>query len=623
MALNKITDSQIATYGVQSAPDVLSGSAAENKKVFDRLIANVVAVYFNALVDALVAPTGAGEVGASVAGINENTVLGVLAALKALRDSDSSAQGATNTSLQAEIENRYTKAQTDAMVGAKADTTTVNTLVKSIAFNSDNGVFTITTQGGAVTTIDTLLEKVPASFALENNQLVLTLEDGTKQTADLSAFIDTYTFTSGGTVVFNQTGKNITAEVKDGSLALSKLTSEAQNTIAGYATKAEAAKEAAEAAKTAAEAAKTTAQGAATTATTKANEASASATSANSSKNAAATSESNARTSANSAADSASAAASAKTAAESAKTMAGNSETNAKKSETGAANSAAAALASEQAAGQYKNAAEAASGSAQMAANTASTKANEASESATSALNAQNAAETAKMATEAIATESESYAKGGTGTRTNEDTDNAKYYAQQAKEYKEQAGEIVGGDFATRAEVTAAKQEAINAAATDATSKANTAESNAKTAAQGYANTAETNAKNASDPKGSASAVQTNLNNHAGNTTQHITAGERTKWNGKAEVVKTGQITLTAAGWAGEGTFTQAVSHPNIGANTQVNVDASIALLNQMEADGVLAVFIENDGGAATAYAKGAAFTADVTIDVTFVEVSV
>ena len=159
-------------------------------------------------------------------------------------------------------------------------------------------------------------------------------------------------------------------------------------------------------------------------------------------------------------------------------------------------------------------------------------------------------------------------------------------------------------------------ETAFNEALVDLPNKAS------KTEAQGYANTAETNAKAASDPKGSASAVQGNLNAHAGNAT-HITATERTKWNGKAEVVKTGQITLTAAGWAGEGPFTQAVSHANIGAGTQVNVDASIALLDQMEADGVLAVFIENDGGAATAYAKGAKFTADVAIDVTFVEVSV
>lgn len=63
MALNIITEAMIAEYGVQSAPDQLSGTAAENKAVFDRLITNVVAVYFNQLVEALTAATGANEIG--------------------------------------------------------------------------------------------------------------------------------------------------------------------------------------------------------------------------------------------------------------------------------------------------------------------------------------------------------------------------------------------------------------------------------------------------------------------------------------------------------------------------------------------------------------------------------
>ena len=65
MALNKITDTQMSAYGVVSAPDVLKGTAAENKALFDRLIRSVVAVQFNELVDKLTANTGAAEIGSS------------------------------------------------------------------------------------------------------------------------------------------------------------------------------------------------------------------------------------------------------------------------------------------------------------------------------------------------------------------------------------------------------------------------------------------------------------------------------------------------------------------------------------------------------------------------------
>lgn len=66
---------------------------------------------------------------------------------------------------------------------------------------------------------------------------------------------------------------------------------------------------------------------------------------------------------------------------------------------------------------------------AQMAASTATSKANSASESAVL---------------------SKSYAVGGTGIRNGEDTDNAKFYADEAKKSAENAAEIVGGDFLTK-----------------------------------------------------------------------------------------------------------------------------------------------------------------------------
>ena len=49
---------------------------------------------------------------------------------------------------------------------------------------------------------------------------------------------------------------------------------------------------------------------------------------------------------------------------------------------------------------------------------------------------------------------------------------------------------------------------------------------------------------------GAAAAVQSNLDVHTGNTTVHITASERTGWNGKSEKSVSFTVTLTAAGWS-------------------------------------------------------------------------
>lgn len=64
---------------------------------------------------------------------------------------------------------------------------------------------------------------------------------------------------------------------------------------------------------------------------------------------------------------------------------------------------------------------------------TAGTKAAEASSSADTALAKAEAASESAAEADGYATEAESYAHGGTGTRTNEDVDNAKYYYEQAK----------------------------------------------------------------------------------------------------------------------------------------------------------------------------------------------
>ena len=121
----KITDEQITTYGVVSQPDVLSGTPAANKAVFDKLIRDSIKANYNGLIDALTSTTGANEIGAQVTGITGQTVQLILSALKVL------------------VDDCYTKAEADAEIG-----TETNTLVQDITINMDTGVITVTKKDG-------------------------------------------------------------------------------------------------------------------------------------------------------------------------------------------------------------------------------------------------------------------------------------------------------------------------------------------------------------------------------------------------------------------------------------------------------------------------------------------
>lgn len=59
----KITPEAIAANGVQSQADKLTGTAAQNKKVFDNLVTAVVREKFNALLDELTGSTAAAQLG--------------------------------------------------------------------------------------------------------------------------------------------------------------------------------------------------------------------------------------------------------------------------------------------------------------------------------------------------------------------------------------------------------------------------------------------------------------------------------------------------------------------------------------------------------------------------------
>lgn len=82
-------------------------------------------------------------------------------------------------------------------------------------------------------------------------------------------------------------------------------------------------------------------------------------------------------------------------------------------------------------------------------ANTAAAKASEASNSASTATSKASAASTSATSATNSSKLAESYAKGGTGTRTGENTDNALYYKDLAKTYAENAEAVTGIEIAT------------------------------------------------------------------------------------------------------------------------------------------------------------------------------
>ena len=59
----KITEAAVAESGVQSQPDKLTGTAAQNKKVFDNLVTAVVREKFNTLLDELTGAAAAAQLG--------------------------------------------------------------------------------------------------------------------------------------------------------------------------------------------------------------------------------------------------------------------------------------------------------------------------------------------------------------------------------------------------------------------------------------------------------------------------------------------------------------------------------------------------------------------------------
>lgn len=270
--------------------------------------------------------------------------------------------------------------------------------------------------------------------------------------------------------------------------------------------KAETAQSKAETAQGKAESAQTAAESAAASASGSASAAAESAASAAASETASAQSVQTATEKATAAQTAAQAAQSAKAAAESAKAAAVTAGASAESANASAQSAKSAAESAKAAAQTAQSKAETANTSAQTAkadaeaANTSAQSAKTDAESAKSAAagSAQSAGASAQSA-QASSKLSESWAVGGTGTRTGEDTNNAKYWAMAAQ------GVAGGGvsSFNGRSGAVAPQTGDYTAAMVGA------------------------------DAQGAAAAVQGNLTTHVADTTKHITETERTEWNAK------------------------------------------------------------------------------------------
>lgn len=131
-----------------------------------------------------------------------------------------------------DINDRYTKLQSDAILSENT-----NPLIRDISYNSQTGMFTITKKDGSVITIDTVIEKVPASMALKEESdgsvwLVVTNQDGSQTKTNVTSLIEDTVINSSDTINVSSSTDSVnkvttyTLSIKPNSIGLSHVDSE-------------------------------------------------------------------------------------------------------------------------------------------------------------------------------------------------------------------------------------------------------------------------------------------------------------------------------------------------------------------------------------------------------------
>lgn len=126
----------------------------------------------------------------------------------------------------------------------KAEQSLVNTMVKDVSMDTSTGVLTVTLLNGTKKTYDLDIEKVVTNFDInDDNELVLTLADGTQKVIDLTRFV--YSVASTATIAMAINDRVMTASIVDGSVTMAKLDAAIQQEFRQYMLDAQAARDAA------------------------------------------------------------------------------------------------------------------------------------------------------------------------------------------------------------------------------------------------------------------------------------------------------------------------------------------------------------------------------------------
>lgn len=213
----KILETERNAVYVKSVPgERLTGNVQQNKDVFDKFPQLIMGKY-NDLVDLLIS-------------LNLDNIT-------------------------TDLSDRYTKTEADAKI-----TEETNSLVANVTIDTNTGIITVTKKDGTSQSVDTALEKVPATFEfvedIENDKyyLKITNVDGSTSQTEVTNLMNQFTFTSGDIVTFSQstngTTTTITASIKAGSVGFNELKSEVKAYIDSKAADISADKEIVLAAKT-------------------------------------------------------------------------------------------------------------------------------------------------------------------------------------------------------------------------------------------------------------------------------------------------------------------------------------------------------------------------------------